>query len=87
MRQQAFVFEYKKAKSHKYIKSRPQKDNHMNSETGYKIWSTTIPYKNKSVKVTVEFPAQSDLKACQELTDRLKAMYLEKMCGNEMNHE
>lgn len=59
----------------------------MNSETGYKIWSTTISYKNKSVKVTVEFPAQSDLKACQELTDRLKAMYLEKMCGNEMNHE
>ncbi len=54
----------------------------MNSEAGYKIWSDTIPCKNKSVKVTIEFPEQSDLKACQELTDRLKAMYLERIEKN-----
>lgn len=51
----------------------------MVSETECKTQISTIPYKDKLVKVTVEFPEQSDLKACQELTGRLKAMYLEKI--------
>lgn len=51
----------------------------MVSETGYKTWISTISYKDKFVKVTVEFPEQSDIKARQELTGRLKAMYLEKI--------
>lgn len=51
----------------------------MISETGCKTRISTIPYKDKLVKVTVEFPEQSDFKAFQELTGRLKAMYLEKI--------
>ena len=34
---------------------------------------------DRQVKVTLEFPEQSDLKAEQEFISRLKALYLEKI--------
>lgn len=38
-----------------------------------------LSHQNKQVKVTLEFPEKSDPKAERELTDKLKAIYLEKI--------
>lgn len=38
-----------------------------------------LSHHNKQVKVTLEFPEKSDPKAERELTDNLKAIYLEKI--------
>lgn len=43
------------------------------------IQSFRCRHKKKTVKVTVEFPVQSNPKAEQEFTDRLKEIYLEKI--------
>lgn len=49
---------------------------------------------NKEIRVTLEFPEQSDQKVEQEFTGRLKAVYLEKLlsisgagAGEERVHE
>lgn len=39
----------------------------------------SLSHQNKQVKVTLEFPEKSDPKAERELTDKLKAIYLEKI--------
>lgn len=47
----------------------------------------TVHYKHKAVKVTLEFPKQSDLKFGQEFLFRLKMLYLGKMGIHTMQKE
>lgn len=44
-------------------------------------------HKNKEVKVTVEFPEQSNPQADSEFTRRLKEIYLEKVKNGSMQGE
>lgn len=48
------------------------------------VQSFLCKHKNKEVKVTVEFPVQSNPKAEQEFTSRLKEIYLEKVKNGSM---
>ena len=66
--------EYRQAESHSNKNEEVQpKDNKMVTH------QFLCRHNNKEVKVTVEFPEQSDLGAEQEFKSRLKEVYLEKV--------
>ena len=65
---------YRQAESHS------NKNEEVQSEDNKVVTqSFSCNYKNKEIKVTVEFPKQSDMVAEQEFKSRLKEIYLEKI--------
>lgn len=70
--------EYRKSKSHNYVKSNQQRDVYMVFGAENKI-RYSLKYQNRQVQVTLTFPEQTDTKAEQEFVSRLKTIYLEKI--------
>lgn len=70
--------EYRKSKSHNYVKSNQQRDVYMVFGVENKI-RYSLKYQNRQVQVTLTFPEQTDTKAEQEFVSRLKMIYLEKI--------
>lgn len=79
-------FEYRKSKSHNYIKSNQQREVYMVSNVENKICQS-VKYQNKQVQVTLEFPEQSDQQAEQEFIVRLKEIYLRKIENGAIQKE
>lgn len=71
-------FEYRKPKPHNHVKSNQQRDVYMVPDTENKM-CLSFKCQDRQVRVTLEFPEQSDLKAEQEFISSLKAVYLEKI--------